>query len=159
MCFFFFMPYNYGMLRQKLQEEQIAALKNKEGEKLEVLRFVIAKIKNQEIEKKAELSDEETLIILQKIKKELQETIDAAQKGGRSDLVEANQKQLAILQVYLPKELTDEQIEVQIKELVVQNQEAMQANPKAIIGVVMKALRGKADPSRIMPILQKHTQS
>lgn len=145
------------MLRQKLQEEQISALKNKESEKLEVLRFVIAKIKNQEIEKKAELTDEETLAVLQKMKKELQETIEAAQKGERADLVESNQKQLAILQAYLPKELSDEQIEAEVKNLVAQNQEAMQANPKAIIGIVMKALRGKADPSRIMPILQKHT--
>lgn len=142
------------MLRQKLQEEQLQALKNKEADKLEVLRFIIAKIKNQEIEKKAELTDEETVVVLQKMKKELQETIDAAKKGGRTDLVAGNEKQLAILQVYLPKELSDEELTAQVSDLISKNQEAIAANPKAIIGIVMKALRGKADPARIMAVLQ-----
>ncbi len=155
MSFFFLMLYNYGMLAQKLQADQLTALKSGDKKKLEVLRYVISQVKNREIEKKDELTDEETVATLQKIKKELQESIDAAEKGERTDLVVDNKAQLEIVSSYLPKELSDEELEQEIDKLIADNQEAAAANPKAIIGIVMKALRAKADPSRIMAVLQK----
>ncbi len=145
------------MLGKKLQADQLEALKANNPKKLTTLRYIIAQIKNKEIEKKSELSDEEVVTILQKIKKELQETIDAAQKGGRDDLIAENKEQFEIVASYLPEELSDEKIEGEIDRLIEENKEAMEKNPKAIIGIVMKELRGKADPSRIMPILQKKT--
>lgn len=145
------------MLHQKLQEEQIKALKSGEKQKLDTLRYVIAQIKNKEIEKKEELNDEEVISTLQKIKKELQESIDAAEKGGRTELIADNKAQLEIISAYLPEELSNEAIEKEIDRLIAENQEAAAANPKAIIGIVMKGLKGKADPSRIMPLLQKKT--
>ncbi|OGK18796.1 hypothetical protein A3G67_01740 [Candidatus Roizmanbacteria bacterium RIFCSPLOWO2_12_FULL_40_12] len=143
------------MLGKKLQEEQILALKSGDTKKLSVLRYVIAQIKNKEIEKKEELNDEEVISTLQKIKKELQESIDAAKKGDRTELIADNEAQLKIISTYLPAELSDEQIEKEIDQMIAQNQDAIGANPKALIGIVMKSLRGKADPARIMPILQK----
>ena len=145
------------MLRKKLQEDQLTALKGKDSKRLAVLRFVIAQIKNKEIEKKEELSEEEVVATLQKFKKELQETIDAAEKGGRTELIAENKEQLEIVASYLPKELSDEELEKEIDRLIAENQEVIKANPKAIIGVVMKELRTKASPSRIMPLLQKKT--
>ncbi len=145
------------MLRKKLQEDQLTALKGKDSKRLAVLRFVIAQIKNKEIEKKEELSEEEVVATLQKFKKELQETIDAAEKGGRTELIAENKEQLEIVASYLPKELSDEELEKEIDRLIAENQEVIKANPKAIIGVVMKELRTKASPSRIMQVLQNKT--
>lgn len=81
------------MLRQKLQDDQLNALKTGNKEVLEILRFVIAKIKNQEIEKKTELTDEETVAVLKKVVRELNESKDAAVKAVRQDLIEQNEKQ------------------------------------------------------------------
>lgn len=143
------------MLLRKLQEDQLQALKKNDSKRLAILRYIIAQIKNKEIEKKAELTDEEIVSTLQKIKKELQETIGAAEKGERADLISQNKEQLVIVASYLPKELSDEELEKEIDRLILENQEAMKANPKAIIGVVMKELRAKADPARIMPLLNE----
>ncbi len=142
------------MLRQKLQEDQLAALKSGNKEVLEVLRFVIAKVKNQEIEKKSELTDEETVQVLKKVVRELNESKDAAQKGNRQDLIDQNSRQIEILTPYLPAELSDEQLGAEIERLISENQELFEKNKKAIIGLCMKELRTKADGTRIMKILQ-----
>ncbi len=144
------------MLRQKLQQDQITALKNKDQEKLDVLRFLISKIKNQEIDLKKDLNDEEIILIIKKNIKELNESIQAFKKGNRQDLVEKNQKQLSILTQYLPAELTDDQLKQEIEKIINTNQELFQKNKKAIIGIAMKNLKTKADSSRIMKILQEY---
>lgn len=146
------------MLRQKLQDDQLNALKSGNKEVLEILRFVIAKVKNQEIEKKGELNDEETLVVLKKVVRELNESKDAAVKADRKDLIDQNAKQIAVLSPYLPQELTNEELEKEIQTVLDNNKELFDSNKKAIIGVCMKELRSKADGTRIMELLQPHLQ-
>ncbi|MCL4363797.1 GatB/YqeY domain-containing protein [Patescibacteria group bacterium] len=144
------------MLRQKLQADQIAALKSGDKDKLSVLRFVIAQVKNKEIEKKSDLDDEEALVVLKKFAKELKESIDAFEKGNRPDLVAANKKQLEIISQYLPAEMSDADLKKEIDKIVSDNKAVFDQNPKAIIGICMKALKAKADPGRIMAILSAY---
>jgi len=141
------------MLRKKLQQDQIIALKSGDKDKLEVLRFVISAIKNREIEKKAELNDEETILVLKKFAKELKESIVAFEKGKRADLVQANKKQLEIISQYLPAEITDEELKKEVEKIIAENKSVYDQNPKVIIGICMKLLRSKADPSRIIKAL------
>lgn len=147
------------MLKQKLQQEQINALKAKESVKVNILRYILSKIKNKEIEKKEELTDEEIIIIIKKIVKELKESIEAFKKGKREDLVKESEKQLEIASLYLPKELSDEQIKEEIEKIIAQNKDLYDKNPKAIIGICMKNLRSKADSERIMKILSLYVKN
>lgn len=146
------------MLRQKLQDDQLKALKSGNKEVLEILRFAISKLKNLEIEKKTELNDEETVVVLKKVVRELNESKDAAVKAGRQDLIEQNEKQIAIIAPYLPKELSDEDLEKEIQTVLEKNKELFESNKKAIIGICMRELRSKADGTRIMKLLQPHLQ-
>jgi uncharacterized protein YqeY len=143
------------MLRQKLQDDQIAALRAGEKTKLGVLRFILAQIKNKEIDKKSELTDEETMVVLRKVIKELKESVEAFEKGGRKDLLDDNKKQLEIASVYLPAEISDEDLKQEIESVIKQNQAVFDNNQKAIIGICMKQLKSKADPGRIMKALQQ----
>jgi uncharacterized protein YqeY len=143
------------MLYEQLQAEQITALKSKDTLKLQTIRGIIALIKNKEIEKKAPLNDEEVLGVIKKTKKELLESIESFTKGGRADLTEESQKQLTIVNAYLPPELSDEDLQKAVADLIAGNQEAIAKNPKAIIGICMKELKSKAESSRIMAALQK----
>ena len=77
------------------------------------------------------------------------------EKAGRTDLVEHNRTQLAIVQEYMPTEMTDEDLEKAISALIEHNQETFSAQPKSIIGIAMKSLSLQAEPSRIMAALQK----
>lgn len=148
------------MLRQKLQDDQIIALKSGDRDRLSVIRFIIAQIKNQEIEKNppagGELNDEEVIAVMKKIAKELRESIEAFEKGGRKDLVEENKKQLGIVTKYLPVEISDQELKKEIEKIIKENQAVFDNNKKAVIGICMKALKSRADPSRIMEVLSPH---
>ena len=143
------------MLRETLQSDQTAALKSGQKLRLDVLRFILAQIKNKEIEKKANLSDEETILVLQKFAKELREAMVAFEKGNRPDLVAQNNAQLEIISAYLPKELGEAELEAKVQALFEDNKAAIEANPKSIIGICMKSLRAEADSARIMAAIQK----
>jgi len=144
------------MLRQKLQDDQIAALKSGNKTKLEILRFILAQIKNKEIDKKSELNDEETLVVIKKVTKELKESIVAFEKGKRKDLSDDSKKQLEIVSIYLPEEIGDEDLRQEVEKVIKENQALFDKNQKAIIGICMKKLRSKADPGRIMKILSSY---
>ena len=148
------------MLRQKLQDDQIAALKAGDKIKLGILRFILAQIKNKEIDKNppagGELTDEETLVVLRKVIKELKESVEAFEKGGRKELADDNKAQLEIASVYLPTEINDEDLKVEIEKVIKENQTVFDNNQKAIIGICMKQLKSKADPGRIMKVLSSY---
>lgn len=143
------------MICQKLQDEMVAALKNKDSLRLNTLRFAIAKIKNKEIEKKAELDDNETIDVLKKVARELKESIEVFQKAERTELVNENKKQLEIISSYLPSEIGDEELKNEVQKIISQNQELYNKNPKTMIGITIKALKNKADSQRIVKMLQK----
>ena len=142
------------MLRKKIQDDQITYLKSGDKEKLSVLRYILAQIKNREIDKKEELNDEETIQVIKKIAKEMKESILAFQKGARPDLVAENEKQLAIISVYIPAEISEEELVAEIDKIISDNKSTFDEKPKAIIGLCIGRLKSKADPSRIMKILQ-----
>ena len=142
------------MLRQKLQDDQIAALKSGDKTRLNVLRFILAQIKNKEIDKRSDLNDEEVLIVLRKVIKELKESVEAFEKGGRKELAEDSKKQLEIASIYLPAEISDSELKGEVEKVIKENQAVFDNNQKAIIGICMKSLKSKADPGRIMKILQ-----
>lgn len=148
------------MLRQKLQADQITALKSGDKTKLEILRFILAQIKNKEIDKNppasGELTDEETVVVLRKVIKELKESIEAFEKGGRKDLSDDSKKQLEIVSIYLPTEISDEELKKEIEKVIKDNQVVFDNNKKAIIGICMKQLKSKADPDRIMRVLSSY---
>lgn len=143
------------MLKQKLQDDQIQALKSGDKDKLSVLRYILAQIQNKEIEKRADLTGDDVIAVLKKISKELKESVDAFKKGGRNDLVDKYKRQLDIVTPYLPKEMSDEELTKAIDSVIEKNKELYEKNQKAIIGICMKLLRSKADSSRIMAILNE----
>ena len=145
------------MIQQKMQEEQITALKTNQKEKLGTLRMVLARIKNQEIEKKSALTDEEVIVIIRKFVKELKESILAFEKGNRPDLLAESKNQMEIVNAFLPPEATDEELTGEIKKIIAANQQVVQQNPKALMGICVKQLKDKAEPGRIIGLLNKIT--
>lgn len=138
-----------------MQSDQIVAMKSGDKVTLNVLRYIVAQLKYKEIEKQSELTDEEVVQALRKQIKELQEAVDAGEKAGRQDLVDENKAQIAIIQKYLPAEISDDELEVEVQKLVDANKDKIAANAKSIIGIAMGALKSKADPARIQAVLRK----
>src|SRR3989338_8741244 len=149
------------MLKQQIFTDQIQAPKKHDQEKLSILRYILAQIKNQEIDKNtpeskgiSELTDDETALVLRKIAKELNESIAAFKKGDRQDLISEYQIQLQVVSSYLPTDLSDAELKQEIEKIMQENQAVYKKNPKALIGIAVGKLKSKADSARIVRILQ-----
>src|SRR5690606_6834491 len=105
--------------------------------------------KNIEIDKRVELSEEEVVNTLRKEVKKLQDSIDSFQKAGRDDLAQEYQAQKDIIVTYLPTELSDEELKIEVQKIIDMNKELFEKNPNALIGICVKELKSKADAGRI----------
>ncbi|MCS7093482.1 MAG: GatB/YqeY domain-containing protein [Patescibacteria group bacterium] len=144
------------MIKKKLQEKQIKALKAGEKVRLSTIRYILSRIKNEEIKKRCELSDDEGIFIIKKIIKELNESIEVFKKGKRDDLVEQAKAQLLVARSFLPPELTDDELREEIKKIIGDNQKILEQDKKAIISICFRQLRSKADSQRIVKILREY---
>lgn len=142
------------MLKNLVQSDQLKAMKSGHSSELETLRYILSKIKNKEIDKQGDLEDNEIIDVLRRIAKELNESIESFEKGRRDDLASQSKAQLEIVKRYLPQELSDEKLKSEIKKIIGRNKELHEKNPKALIGVCVKELKGKADGSRIVKLLE-----
>jgi|SRR3989338_6045502 len=138
------------MIKQKLKDEQIQALKKGNKLELNVIRYILSQIQNKEIDKRTELTDDEVISVLKRIRNDLKESIEAFQKAGRQELVDEYSKQLEVVVPYLPEEISDEELKTAIKAIIEKNKPVS----KAIIGICIKELKSKADPSRIINMLK-----
>ena len=145
------------MIKQTIKQDQIQALKTGDQTRLNILRYILAKIQNQEIAKQKELTDDEVVAILQKQIKEIHESLEAAEKAERQELIAQSKSELEIVFAYLPKQLSDDELKKAIEKIIKDNQELYQKNSKAIIGTCIKQLKSKADTSRIISALSSLT--
>ncbi|OGK46778.1 hypothetical protein A3A93_03985 [Candidatus Roizmanbacteria bacterium RIFCSPLOWO2_01_FULL_38_12] len=137
------------MLKQKLQEAQITALKSNDKVRLTIIRYILSQIKNREIDKQKQLTDNEIIDLLRRESKKLDESITAFKSGRREDLVAEYEAQKNIVAEYLPKELSDDDLKAKIQEIIGKNQELYDKNPSALIGICIKELSSQVNSSRI----------
>lgn len=142
-------------LIDQIHEDLKRSLKAKDGTRVSVLRFLLSSIKNREIEKKEALTDEEVLSEIASSAKRRRESVEAFTEGGREDLVAREETELAILQEYLPRQLTPEEIRGAVQEVV----QSVGASSMNDLGKVMKELmprmRGKADGKLVSEIVRE----
>ena len=146
------------MLNQ-LQEELKIAMKAGERAKRIGLRNIIGKIKAAQIDKGESLTDEEELKILKTATKQLKESIDQYQKGGRDDLSEKEAFELSLLEKYLPQQLSEEQIRETVKNIVKNTGAGSMRDMGKVMGATMKELDGLADGKIVQKIVQEELSS
>lgn len=142
-------------LKEQIKNEQIAALKNREEEKLSVLRFLNSAIKNAEIEKQKELSDAEVQEVIARQVKQFQDALKDFEKGGRADLVENTNREINLLKNYLPAQLSAEESETVVKKILTDNGLLENKDVGKAMGLVMKELKGKADGNLVRQLVEK----
>ena len=129
------------MILTKIQNDLRLALKKKDKMKAATLRFLVAAIRNREIElkKKGQLADEEIMMVIKKQVKQHRESIDAYQKGSRADLAEKEAQELKILNNYLPQQKSPKELEKIVDEVI----EKISSRGPADFGKIMKAVMGE----------------
>lgn len=143
-------------IKEKLMQDLKAAMKSHDKIKKDTITMVRAAIKQIEVDKRVDLSDEEVIDIISKQYKEIVSSIDEFKRGGRDDLVAQTEEEIKIILEYLPKQLTDEELEDIIKEAI----EKLSITSKKQIGELMKEvmpkIKGKADGKKVNSIASKY---
>ncbi|HRY22398.1 MAG TPA: GatB/YqeY domain-containing protein [Candidatus Dojkabacteria bacterium] len=141
-------------LTDTLRKDMFQAIKDGAKDESEILKMALASIKNVQIESEEELTDKEIQKILRSEVKKIKDSIEQFKKMEREDLVSKEVSQLEVLQSYLPKPMSEDEVrkvvEAKVKEL---NAESMRDMGK-VMGVVMKELEGKTDGNTVKDIVQ-----
>lgn len=133
------------------------AMKNKEKDKLSVIRMIKATLQNEAIKLgKQELSEEEELTVLSREMKQRKDSLHEFDKAGREDLVEKLQQEIAVVELYMPKQLSEEEITAIIKEAIVEVDATSKADMGKVMSAIMPKLKGKADGSLVNKLVQQH---
>lgn len=141
-------------MKNQILEDLKSAMKAQDKLKLGVVRMVKSSIQMEELNKKRELTDEEVIDVISKQIKTRKDSIAEFVKGNREDLVEATQKEIDVLMEYLPKQLSEEEI----NEIISKVFDEVKPESSKDMGKVMKAVtplvKGKADMGMVSSIIK-----
>ena len=134
-----------NQIKIALKEATISSMKKGEKEATTTLRMFSAEIKKEEIEKKAELTNEETISIVQKMIKQRKDSFSQFEQAGRDELAEKEAREISILEKFLPEQLSEEEILQEVNQAIAESgAESMQDMGK-VMGLLKNKLSGKAD--------------
>jgi uncharacterized protein YqeY len=150
------------MLLEKLNEDYKEAVRNKDEIKRNTINLLLSALKYRQIELRAsgkELTDEEIIGVISKEIKKRKEAIELYEKGNRQDLAEKEKRELEILESYMPKQLSEEELLKIIDETI----KSVGSSSPSDVGKVMKELmpkvKGKADGSLVKSLVEKRLAS
>jgi len=142
-------------LKEQLNQELHEAMKARDARRRDTLRQVLTGINYLEVEVGHPLSDAEVLDVIRRDAKRHRESIEEFHKGGRQDLVEQEQAELAILETYLPQQMGRAEIEALVRQAISE----LGVSGKAQAGLVMKHLmaqvKGRADGKLVNQVVQE----
>ncbi|MDB6009927.1 MAG: uncharacterized protein JWL65_2177 [Gammaproteobacteria bacterium] len=132
-------------LKERITEDMKGAMRAGEKERLGTIRLALAAIKQREVDERITLDDGQVLAVLEKMLKQRRESITQFESGGRADLVAKEQAELAVLQVYLPAQMSEAEIDALIAEAVAATGASSIKDMGKVMGIVKAKAQGKAD--------------
>jgi uncharacterized protein len=142
-------------LKEQLKEDLKTAMREKEVVKRDSIRSINTMIKQIEVDERRELNDEEVIKLIQKGIKQREEAIAQYSAASRDDLVQKEQEQVDIFMLYLPAQVSDNELEVGMKEIISQTGAASMKDMGKVMGAATKKFAGVADGKRINEMVKK----
>ena len=144
---------------EQLDKDMIEAMKQKDKEKLTVIRMVKASLKQEQIDHKKEINDDLLIDVVNKQVKMRKDSISEFEKGNRQDLIEKTQKEIDILMNYLPEQLSEEEVEKIITTIFTEIKPTGQKDMGKIMKEATAKLKGKADMKKVSGIIREKLES
>lgn len=143
-------------LLDRLNDDMKQAMKNKEKEKLSVLRMLKAALQNEAIKLgKSPLSEDEELTVLSRELKQRKDSLQEFENAGRSDLVEKVKTEIEIVQSYMPTSLTEDELRELIEQTIKEVGASSKADMGKVMGAIMPKVKGRADGSLVNKLVQQ----
>jgi hypothetical protein len=132
-------------LKERITEDMKAAMRASDKERLSTIRMVQAAIKQREVDERIVLDDAQVIAVLEKMVKQRRESIVAFEQGGRADLADKEKAEIALLQVYLPAQLSEAEVDALIREAIATTGASSVKDMGKVMGAVKAKAAGRAD--------------
>lgn len=142
-------------LKAQITEDMKTAMRAKEAGRLATIRLILAEIKRKEVDEQIEVSDEQTVAIVEKMIKQRKDSITQFEAGGRPDLADIEKAELVVLSAYMPAGLSDEEIAAEVAAAVAASGAAGPQDMGKVMGIVKPKLAGRADMTVVSALVKK----
>jgi uncharacterized protein YqeY len=142
-------------LKDRLSEDMKAAMRAKDSARLGAIRFLLAAIKQREVDERISADDTVVLAVIEKMAKQRRDSIAQFEQAGRHDLADKEKAELALLQTYLPQPLSEDELLAAIRAAIA---EAGGSGPQAmgkVMGLLKPRIAGRADPARASALVRQ----
>jgi hypothetical protein len=142
-------------LQQRINDDVKTAMRSKDKDRLGVLRLITAAFKQKEVDERIELDDTMVLAIMNKMTKQIRDSIDQFEKAGRDDLAAKEAFELEIIQEYLPAQLTEDEISQIIAESIEASGAESAKDMGKVMGLLKPRLQGRADMGKVSGLVKQ----
>jgi len=142
-------------MKDRIAKDIVTAMKDKDKVALETLRMVKGAIQMEEIKVKKELTDDELAVVIGKQIKTRKESIVEFEKGNREDLIEKTNAEIAVLEKYMPEQLSEEEIVKVTENAIAEVNASMPSDMGKVMGKVTPLLKGKADMGLVSKLVKE----
>lgn len=142
-------------LKDQIKSDLKNSMKSGDNVSRGVLRLLNSDIKNAEIEKRKELSDNEIIEVVKRSIKRRKDSIEQYKKGGRKDLVDQEEKELKVLEKYMPEQMSEKETRVVIQDVIRKSGATSASDFGKVMGAAMKEFKGKADGNLVSKIVKE----
>ncbi|MEZ6975274.1 MULTISPECIES: GatB/YqeY domain-containing protein [Aeromonas] len=132
-------------LKDQLKDQQKLAMLAKDKQRLGAIRLLMAEIKQREVDTRVELNDQDILAVVTKMVKQRRDSISQFEAAGRQDLADKESAEIAVLQEFLPQQLTAAEIAALIEQAIAESGAAVMADMGKVMAVLKPKIQGRAD--------------
>jgi uncharacterized protein YqeY len=141
-------------LKERITEDMKAAMRSKDAARLSTIRMLLAATKQREVDERITLSDADVLAIIDRMIKQRKDSITQFEAGGRADLVAAERAEVAVLQAYLPQQLSDAEIAALIAEAIAKTGAAGVSGMGRVMAELKPQVAGRADIGKVSGLVK-----
>lgn len=132
-------------LKERITEDMKAAMRAKDSERLGTIRMITAAIKQREVDERIQLDDTQVLAVLEKMIKQRKESVAQFTSGGRDDLVAKENKEIELLQAYMPAQLSEAELDALIADALAKSGATSIKDMGKAMGLLKQSAQGRAD--------------
>ena len=141
-------------LKQQITEDMKSAMRAKDSVRLGAIRLLLSAVKQREVDERIELADADVIAVIEKMLKQRRDSIAAFESANRTDLADIEKFEVSVLQTYMPKQLSDDELNQIISQVIADSGAAGAKDMGKVVGLVKPLVAGMADMGKVSGLIK-----
>ena len=141
-------------LKETITEDMKKALRARDTERLGAIRLLLAAVQRREVDERTTLDDAAVMAVAEKLIKQSREAVTQFEQGGRADLVDKENREIAVWHAYLPEPLDDQALDKMVRDVLAETSASSMKDMGKVMGVLKPKLQGRADMAAVSKMVK-----